>query len=164
MSPTFLTLKPFTKPTTDSPTMLLVETHFKDDLASTNNTSHTHVLPPKTLVDKIYDPKRLDEAVNTFDSDKKAWNLIKSITRSIMIRSHELQHTPSSWTDSKGIFLPKPGKIDYNHPKSFITITLSSVLLKLQERVILWRMQDSKAWNECNLECTSLILAGFGFL
>ena len=39
------------------------------------------------------------------------------------------------------MFLPKPGKIDYNQPKSFRTITLSPVLLKLQERVILWHMQ-----------------------
>ena len=83
----------------------MLETHFKDDPASTNNTSHTHVLPLKTLVDKIYDPKRLDEAVKSFDPDKaagpdsikpiilqKAWNLIKSSTRSIMIRSHQLQH------------------------------------------------------------------------
>ena len=50
----------------------MLETHFKDDPASTNNTSHTHVLPPKTLVDKIYDPKRLDEAVKSFDPDKAA--------------------------------------------------------------------------------------------
>ena len=58
-----------------------------------------------------------------------------------MIRSHELQHIPSPWTESKGIFLSKPGKIDYNQPKSFRTISLSPVLLKLQERVILWHMQ-----------------------
>ena len=99
---------------------VMLETHLKDDPASTNNTSHTHVLPPKTL----------DEAVKSFDPDKaagpdsikpiilqKAWNFIKSSTRSIMIRSHELQHIPSPWTESKGIFLPKPGKIDYNQPK-----------------------------------------------
>ena len=41
----------------------------------------------------------------------------------------------------KGIFMPKPGKIDYNHPKAYRTITLSPVLLKLHERVILWHMQ-----------------------
>ena len=98
----------------------MLETQFKDEPASTNNASHTHVLPPKTLVDKIY-----DEAVNSFDPDKaagpdsikpiilqKSWNLIKSFTCSIMIRSHELQHIPSPWKESKGIFLPKPGKID----------------------------------------------------
>ena len=100
--------------------------HIKDDPVSTNNTSHTHVLPPKTLVDKIYDPKRLDEAVKYIDTDKVAGPdsikpIIKSSTCSIIIRSHELQHIPSPWTESKGIFLPKPGKIDYNQPKSFRT-------------------------------------------
>ena len=41
-------------------------------IRATNNAPHTHVLPPKTLVDKIYDPKRLDKAVNSFDPDKAA--------------------------------------------------------------------------------------------
>ena len=148
----------------------MLETHFKDDPSSTNNAPHTYVLPPKTLVDKIYDPKRLDEAVNSFDPDKaagpdsikpiilqKSWNLIKSFTHSIMMRSHELQHIPSPWTESKGILLPKPGKIDYNQPKSFRTITLSSVLLKLQERVILWHMQHDHNMTD------SLSKKQFGF-
>ena len=34
--------------------------------------------------------------------------------------------------------LSPKGKIDFNQPKSFRTIPLSPVLLKLQERVILW--------------------------
>ena len=48
---------------------------------------------------------------------------------------------------SPKVFLPEPGKIDYNQPKSFRTITrervivLNDLLLKLQERVILWHMQ-----------------------
>ena len=73
-----------------------------------NTTSHTHTqthtICSRRLIDKIFDPKRLEEAVNSFDSDKvagpysinpiviqKAWNHIKSITRSIFIWSHELQ-------------------------------------------------------------------------
>ena len=51
---------------------VMLETHFKNDPASINNTSHTHVLPLKTLVHTIYDPKRLDEAVKSFDPDKAA--------------------------------------------------------------------------------------------
>ena len=58
-----------------------------------------------------------------------------------MIKSHEMQHVPGSWTESNGIFLPKPGKTDYNKPNSYRTITLSPTLLKLQEKVILWHMQ-----------------------
>ena len=57
------------------------------------------------------------------------------------MNSHKMQYTPQLWRESKGIFLAKPGKTDYNQAKSFRTITLSSVLLKLQEKAILWHMQ-----------------------
>ena len=66
--------------------------------SSQQNFTHTHDLPPKTLIDKIYAPERLEKEVNSVDSDKvaepdsinpiviqKAWNHIKSIIRSIMI-------------------------------------------------------------------------------
>ena len=36
-----------------------------------------------------------------------------------MIKSHEMQHVPESWTESNGIFLPKPGKTDYNKRNSY---------------------------------------------
>jgi hypothetical protein len=45
------------------------------------------------------------------------------------------------WRESLGIFLPKPGKPDYNHPKSFRTISLCPVMLKEQEKMTLWHMQ-----------------------
>ena len=67
--------------------------------------------------------------VNYFKTLPKGWNHIKSITRSIIIRSHELQQSTQTITlhrDQK-IVLPKPGKKDYNQPKSFITITLSNL-------------------------------------
>ncbi|KAL5259170.1 hypothetical protein ACHWQZ_G009582 [Mnemiopsis leidyi] len=59
-----------------------------------------------------------------------------------MKQSHETQHIPKPWRNSRGIFIPKPGKADYNQPKSYRTITLSPVMLKLQEKVILWHMQN----------------------
>ena len=57
-----------------------------------------------------------------------------------MKSSHTLQHVPAPWRESKGIFLAKPGKTDYRQAKAYRTITLSPVLLKLHERVILWHM------------------------
>ena len=74
-----------------------------------------------------------------------------------MIKSHEMQHVPGSWTESNGIFLPKPGKTDYNKPKSYRTITLSPTLLKLQEKVILWHMQHDLGMED------SLSKKQFGF-
>ena len=59
----------------------------------------------------------------------------------IKVQNHNLQHIPEPWKESLGIFFFQPSKTDYNHPKSYITITLSPVLLKLQEKVLLWHMQ-----------------------
>lgn len=57
------------------------------------------------LMDKIYDPDRLERAVKTFGPDKaagpdtikpiiiqKAWEMIKDIVRTIMIKNHESRH------------------------------------------------------------------------
>ena len=56
---------------------------------------------------------------------QKACHHIHKTARNIMIKSHEMQHVPGSWTESNGIFLPKPGKTDYKKPNSYRTITLS---------------------------------------
>ncbi|KAL5262710.1 hypothetical protein ACHWQZ_G008195 [Mnemiopsis leidyi] len=50
-------------------------------------------------------------------------------------------HVPKCWTNSTGIYLPKPGKTDYRNPRSFRTITLAPVPLKWMERVVLWHME-----------------------
>ena len=42
-----------------------------------------------------------------------------------MKASHRLQIIPQLWQQSKGIFLEKPRKADYNNPKSYRTITLT---------------------------------------
>ena len=144
------TLTQSTKETLD----ILVDTHFKegpqDEQVSTTET----VTPAPGLLHKVYDPARLAKAVKTFEPDKaagpdnlqpiiiqKAWDQISLITRSIMMCSHQLQHVPQPWRESKGIFLAKPGKTDYSQAKAYRTITLSPVFLKLQEKVILWHMQ-----------------------
>ena len=142
---------------TDNPTDTLntmIDNHFKDDLNSPHDYNITHTTPSNLLMNKIYDSHRIDKAVADFAPDKaagpdgirpiilqKAWPLIRDTIRILMIRSHELQHIPAPQTEYKGIFIPKPGKLDYNHPKAYRTITLSPILLKLQERVILWHMQ-----------------------
>ena len=143
---------------------VMASVHFK------NSATAPPVAPPdinpisQQLLDKIYNPDRLDKAVLTFEPDKaagpdslkpiiiqRAWSHIKDITRAIMIKNHTSQHIPTLWRSSLGIFLPKPGKSDYNQPKSFRTITLSPVMLKLQEKVILWHMQkDLNMANDTN--------------
>ena len=133
---------------------VMAQTHFKDCSHDLRAPPVTCTIPPDNLTNNIYNDERLHEAVNSFDPLKaagpdtlrpiiiqKAWQQIKDLTRKIMIRNHELQHIPTAWKESLGIFLPKPGKTDYNHPKSYRTITLSPVMLKLQEKMILWHMQ-----------------------
>ena len=133
---------------------VMAQVHFRDCPNDPPITSSTPLSTSKDLTDKIYSLKRLEEAVKSFEPYKaagpdtikpiliqKAWPHIQHITRNIMIRNHELQHIPSLWRESAGIFIPKPGKTDYNHPKSYRTITLSPVMLKLQEKAILWHMQ-----------------------
>ena len=51
-----------------------------------------------------------------------------------------LAHTPQRWRETKVIFLPKPGKDTYDVPKSYRPISLSNFLLKVLERLVVWRM------------------------
>ena len=53
----------------------------------------------------------------------------------------------TSWLRIKAVFIPKPGKTDYNTAKSYRPISLSSFLLKGLERLILWYMQANTLRN-----------------
>ena len=132
--------------------------------------ANTNSSPDKHLSQIIYSESRMQEAISSFHPLKaagtdtlqpltiqKAWHHIHKTVRNIMIKSHEMQHVPGSWTESNGIFLPKPGKTDYNKPNSYRTITLSPTLLKLQEKVILWHMQHDLGMED------SLSKKQFGF-
>ena len=125
---------------------VMASVHFKESVsAPPTNPDNPHPIT-QDLINKIYSPDRLEQAVSTFEPYKaagpdtfkpiiiqKAWKHIKDLTRTIMMKNHETQHIPTLWRNSLGIFLPKPGKSDYNQPKSFRTITLSPVMLKLQD-------------------------------
>ena len=53
-----------------------------------------------------------------------------------------LAYTPESMRRSKVIFIPKAGKPDYTVPKAFRPISLTSVLFKVLERVVLDSLQQ----------------------
>jgi len=59
----------------------------------------------------------------------------------------KLAYTPTSWRKMKAIFLPKPGKENYDEVKSYRPITLSSFLLKGLERIMLWFILETKLQN-----------------
>ena len=65
--------------------------------------------------------------------------------------SYRLGATPQTWQEAEAIYLPKPGKDDYRQPKSFRTITLTSNLQKLMERLVLWHIEaDQKIHKKLN--------------
>ena len=143
---------------------VMTQTHFRESVTDPPVPPLGPIPITSDLLDKIYSPERIEKALMSFDPLKaagpdtlkpiifqKAWNHIKVITQNIMTNNHKTQHIPTLWRDSIGIFLPKPGKTDYNKAKSFRTITLSPVMLKLQEKVILWHMQhDLNIANDIN--------------
>ena len=53
-----------------------------------------------------------------------------------------LGHTPDVWRETKVIFLAKPGKTCYDIPKSYRPISLSNYLLKVLERLVVWKMDE----------------------
>ena len=54
-----------------------------------------------------------------------------------------LRYTPKLWRETKVIFIPKPGKVDYRVPKSFRPISLSNYFLKGLERLVGWKMDEA---------------------
>ena len=104
--------------TPDETLEIMEKSHFKDgDPPAHTNTNTT---PDKHLSQIIYSESRMQEAISSFDPLKaagpdtlqpltirKAWHHIHKPVRNIMIKSHEMQHVPGSWTESNGIFLPK---------------------------------------------------------
>lgn len=69
-------------------------------------------------------------------------HIIKDLT-SMIKASVRLGQAPESWRQSKVIFLPKAGKDNYNTPKAFRPISLSSFLLKTVEKHIDKHMRNS---------------------
>ena len=163
---------------TTSPEETLEEmskTHFKDDSLiqqqeeAPNIPNASHKTPDIPTISEIlkdtYNQSKADKAVGDLEPYKAPgpdgiypimiqtpWIHIRDITLNIMRYSHQYKHTPKPWRESRAVFIPKPGKKDYHNTKSFRTITLSPVILKLQERLVYWHMlnfsQLDKLTNE----------------
>ena len=65
------------------------------------------------------------------------------IYRSVIL----LKYTPKLWKSTKVIFIPKPGKKNYNIPKAFRSISLSNYFLKTLERLVCWKLEDDLSLN-----------------
>ena len=54
-----------------------------------------------------------------------------------------LGYTPPIWAASKTVFIPKPGKKDYQDPRSFRPISLTCFLFKTLEKLVLWEANNT---------------------
>ena len=54
-----------------------------------------------------------------------------------------LKYQPKAWRKARVVFIPKEGKPDYNTARSFRPITLSSFVMKVLERVVLWHLEET---------------------
>ena len=52
-------------------------------------------------------------------------------------------YTPSHWSTSKAIFIPKPGKPDYQDPRAYRPISLTPFLFKTLEKLMLWQANET---------------------
>jgi len=102
----------------------------------------------------ILTPERIEKALALITSGKasgpdeirpelikECWPQISHAILYIFHHSIRLGHIPEPWASSLGCIIPKPGKTDYSSPKAFRIISLSSHLLKLLERLVLWHLQ-----------------------
>ena len=131
-----------------------------------------HVGSPEevSLAFKIFSLSRMDKAIKDFDPFKcpgpdhlyaaliqSGWDSIKFTLQHIFISSFLLRRIPKDWCVAEGVVLPKPGRETYTDPKAFRIINLSSFLLKLMEKLILWFLN-----HDMNLS-NSLSSNQFGF-
>ena len=63
--------------------------------------------------------------------------------KTIFCASMELEYVPQIWRETKAIFIPKTGKEDYAHARSWRPISLMSFMFKTLERLILWQLEDT---------------------
>ena len=148
---------------------VMTDTHFSIHRQPTAplvdcNNGEPVTVDPKWSPDDIFSPRRVERALLEFDGLtaagpdgirpimlQKGLTQIKQEFAAIAKASFVSGHVPKCWTNSTGIYLPKPGKTDYRNPRSFRTITLAPVPLKWMERVVLWHMEvDLGIYNKLN--------------
>ena len=106
-------------------------------------------------IEEITERKFIEEAIRGFDPYKspgpdkiypvhmqKEFNVIAPYLQQIYRTSLYEGRPADQWLNTKVVFIPKPGKSDYYHAKSFRPISLNSFVMKGLERIILWYIQD----------------------
>jgi ribonuclease HI len=100
--------------------------------------------------------KLITQAIHSFKPDKAAGPddfkpiLLQNLPPPIISRLNTLYtacislgFTPSLWKTSKTIFIPKNGKPNYQDPRSFRPISLTSFFFKTLEKLMLWEAEQT---------------------
>ena len=132
---------------------LLVETHAPT--RPTPNKQFQPTEPKYTHTPNMINQQRLNKAKTLLENNKvpgpdeilnehitQGWDILLPHLICIYRSCINLNHIPTAWHSSRGVFITKPGRKTYTSPKDYRTITLSSNLLKLLERLILWHIDE----------------------
>lgn len=141
---------------------LLMDTHFPDNVAISTRLEQGSDLESSPrqgsgdVAGRVITRERLKWAINSFSPFKtagqdgiipaflqKGLDLVIGYLEIILSKSLTWGHIPREWREVKIIFIPKPGRIDYNSAKAFRPISLSSFMLKTMERLIDRDIRDS---------------------
>ena len=109
--------------------------------------------PPWEDAAKIIPSQVLSAAVASFEPLKapgadgikpillqKGWSHILPVFHNLCVACLRFSMVPSSWGKSRGILLPKMGRVDLTTPKAYRLITLATFLLKVLEKAVLWHL------------------------
>lgn len=115
----------------------------------TNASLLTSTHDGKNLADEIFTDSKVEWAINTFEPFKspgrdgiypaflqKSNEFITLFLIKMFKASFVLGYVPSSWRKVRVVFIPKANKKDKTSPKAFRPISLSSIMLKIMEKLI----------------------------
>ena len=135
----------------------LLQTLFPDDLETEEYdlSQNNYTKLGEDKIKEIVNKTTVTEALKSFKPFKspgedgihpimiqKVLHLVEPYITNLYRESIRQKRPASCWLNIKAVFIPKPGKTDYNNAKSFRPISLSSFLLKGLERVMLWYIQS----------------------
>jgi ribonuclease HI len=141
---------------------LLLNEHFPDSnkIRKDNNTPHNQIFSKDPIMLNNLTPwinkYTVEEAFKRMQSKKapgfdgiqpivfqnltpKIFERISNLFKACL----ELTYSPKNWRTSKVIFIPKPGKNSYDKVRSFRPISLTPVILKALERLVLWQLEKT---------------------
>ena len=147
---------------TEEALQLLLDTHFpgNETLTSENNDQpsvNRHITPSEWhKAGQLITDAKIKWAVGELQPYKspgadgiypvmlqKSLDIIQDNLHNILRACIAYGYIPKAWRVSKAIFIPKPGKANYDNAKAFRPISLTSFLLKTMEKILDRELRDT---------------------